>query len=95
MRKLDKDTRGFFRYAAVVTFLALLFLFLKKDNIVRWVQAGFKVRRQEAEIELYQARIDSLASRAAALSESRDTLEKFARENYGFAQPGDDVYIVE
>ena len=25
----------------------------------------------------------------------RDSLEKFARETYGFAEPGDDVYMLE
>lgn len=95
MRKLDKDTRNFFYYAAGVTLVVLLLLFLKRDNIVRWVQAGFKVRRQKAEIEQYEAEIASLSERAADLSGNRDTLEKFARQSYGFAQPGDDVYIVE
>ena len=27
------------------------------------------------------------------LSTSRDSLEKFAREEFGFAEPGDDVYM--
>jgi cell division protein FtsB len=30
-----------------------------------------------------------------ALTNSRDSLEKFARETYHFAAPGEDVYIIE
>ncbi len=29
------------------------------------------------------------------LTHSKDSLERFARENFGFAEPGDDVYIIE
>ena len=30
-----------------------------------------------------------------SLTNSRDSLEKFARETYHFAAPGEDVYIIE
>ena len=26
---------------------------------------------------------------------NKDSLERYARENFGFAEPGDDVYVVE
>jgi cell division protein FtsB len=29
------------------------------------------------------------------LTTSRDSLEEYARETFGFAEPGDDVYILE
>ena len=29
------------------------------------------------------------------LTTSKDSLEEYARENFNFAEPGDDVYILE
>ena len=33
--------------------------------------------------------------RVNMLKTDRDTLEKFAREQFHFAAPGDDVYVIE
>jgi cell division protein FtsB len=39
--------------------------------------------------------IDAMDAEIRSLTNSRDSLEKFARETYHFAAPGDDVYIIE
>ena len=49
-----KEQRSFLRYAIVATVVFLLFMFLKKDNLVNWVQAGITLRRQQRQIELYR-----------------------------------------
>ena len=48
----DKDgsnhgQRSFIRYAIVATVVFAVFLLVKKDSVIRWVQAGFTLRRQE------------------------------------------------
>ncbi len=87
--------RSFLRFAIVVTAIFVLFLFIKKDNVVRWVQAGFTLRQQERRIEALQQDNERLDSQIHLLSTSRDSLERYAREEFGFAEPGDDVYIEE
>ena len=42
-----------------------------------------------------QKEIDAMDSQIRMLSNDRDSLEEFARENFSFAAPGDDVYIDE
>jgi cell division protein FtsB len=96
----DKDgnrapQRSFIRFAIVITAIIVLFLFIKKDNVVRWVQAGFTLRSQERRIEALQEDNARLDEEIRILSTSRDSLEKFAREEFGFAEPGEDVYIEE
>ena len=96
----DKDgnrapQRSFLRFAIVITAIIVLFLFIKKDNVISWVQAGFTLRSQEKRIEALKEDNEKLDAQIRALSESRDTLEKYAREEFGFAEPGDDVYIEE
>ncbi|MBQ3819959.1 MAG: septum formation initiator family protein [Bacteroidales bacterium] len=87
--------RSFLRFAIVITAVFVLFLFIKKDSLVRWVQAGFTIRDQERRIEALKKDNDRLDAEIRMLSTSRDSLEQFAREQFGFAEPGDDVYIEE
>ena len=96
MARHTKDIeRSFLRYAIVATALFLLFLFLKKDSVVNWVQAGITLRRQERQIEQYQQENEELDRRIRMMTGDRDTLERYAREQFYFAEPGDDVYIIE
>ena len=90
-----KEQRSFLRYAIVATALFLLFLFLKKDSIITWVQAGFTLRRQERQIEQLRQENAEMDRKIRMMKGDRDTLERFAREHFYFAEPGDDVYITE
>lgn len=67
----------------------------KKDNLIRWIQAGFTLKRQEKQIELYVEQNKALDEKIKSLSTDRDSLETFARENFNFSAPGEDVYIVD
>lgn len=90
-----KSERSFVRYAIVVTALTVIFLFVKKDSVIRWIQAGFTLRRQERQVEWYMRENAALDAGIREMSADKDTLEAYARENFGFAEPGDDVYLVE
>jgi len=92
----DNDIkRSFRRYAAVLTIFAAIFLFVKRDNIVRWIQSGVVLARQERQIKAYEEDNARLDREIRMMSTDKDTLEKFARETFGFAAPGDDVYVEE
>ncbi len=92
----NKDIRrSFWRYAAVMTALALLFLFLKRDNLVRWVQSGIENRELRTRIEKLEEENRRLTDSIRWLSSDRDSLEKFARERYHFAEKGDEVFLVK
>ena len=90
-----KEQRSFLRYAIIATVVFLLFMFLKKDNLINWVQAGLSLRRQERQIEQYQRENEERDRRIRVMTGDRDSLERYAREQFYFAEPGDDVYITE
>ncbi len=91
-----KEEKSFLRFAAVAVAIFLVFIcFIKRDNVFRWVQAGFTVHRQEKQIEQYKSDIERLEKEYDALTTERDSLEKFAREKFFLAEPGEDVYIYE
>ena len=93
---LKGEHRSFMRYALVVTFLFLLFVLFKPgSNIFNWLDARREISRQEKQISEYGKELEELDKRINLLTSDRDTLEKFARENFHFSEPGDDVYIVD
>ena len=87
--------RSFLRFAIVITAVFVLFLFIKKDSVVRLLGAGFTIQRQNREMRWYQKQISDLDRQIRVLSNDRDTLETLAREQYLFAEPGDDVYLTK
>ncbi len=98
-RNLDgknAEKRSFIRYAICATaFFIVMVVFVNQNNIVRWIKAGFEISNQEKLIERYSAEINDMNRQIHGLTHSKDTLERFARENFGFAEPGDDVYVME
>ncbi len=95
MAKRKQELSGLLKYMLILTALVIVFLFLKKDNIITWVQSGFTLRSQKNEIERLENENAALDARIEALSSNRDSLERLAREDYHFTEKGDDVYILE
>ncbi|MBR0532864.1 MAG: septum formation initiator family protein [Bacteroidales bacterium] len=92
----NAEKRSFIRYAIVATAIFLIMVgFINQNNIVRWVRAGAEIKRQDKLIEKYNKEILEMDSQIHGLTSDKDSLERYARENFGFAEPGDDVYVVE
>ena len=64
-------------------------------TVIHWIQAKREISTQERQMEKYRTEIDAMDRNIDELKTNRDSLEKFAREQFGFAAPGEDVYIVE
>ena len=90
----SREKRSFFRYAVVATLLCLLFLCVKRDSLITWISASLTMHRQEKQIEYLQEQNSAIRERVKQLTENKDSLERFAREEYLFAEPGDDVYVL-
>ncbi|MBR6457057.1 MAG: septum formation initiator family protein [Bacteroidales bacterium] len=89
-----KEQRSLARVAIVAAAIAVVFLFVKKDNVIRWIQGGFTIARQNKEIKANDKKIRELDQKIESLTSNKDSLEKFARENWNFAEHGDDIYII-
>lgn len=90
------DHNYFLPFVIVVTAVAALWLlFFSHSSVLNWVRANIEIRRQERQMDKYRSEIDEMDAEIRALTDSRDSLEKFARETYHFAAPGEDVYIIE
>lgn len=88
--------RHFAWFVVVVTVLFLgLWLVGSGNTFIHWARAGAEIRRQEKMIEDYERQNAEMDRRINMLKTDKDTLEKFAREHFNFAVPGEDVYVVE
>lgn len=92
----NAEKRSFIRYSIVATVIFILMVgFINQNNIVRWVRAGAEIKRQNNLIEKYNKEIGEMDSQIKGLTSNKDSLERYARENFGFAEPDDDVYVIE
>ena len=90
------DHNYFLPFVLVITALAAVWLlFLSHSSVLNWVRANLEIQRQEHQMDKYRSEIDAMEAEIQALTSSKDSLEKFARETYHFAAPGEDVYIIE
>ena len=90
------EHRSFVRYAVYATAVFVVLVgFVNQDNIVRWIKSDVELKQQRRQIERYQQEIDEMDRKIQMISNDRDTLERFAREHFGFTKYGDDVYIIE
>ncbi|MCQ2153476.1 MAG: septum formation initiator family protein [Bacteroidales bacterium] len=95
MEEEKKLKKSFVRCLWIGAVIAGLFLLLKRDNVLRWAQAGFIIRSEKRTIERNRLKIEEMDRRIDALRNNLDTLESYAREKFGFTEPGDEVYILE
>ena len=90
------EHRRFRIFLAIATAIFIFIWVVGPGNtVIHWIQAKKDINAQEAAIEQYKADLEEMDKRINMLKTDRDTLEKFAREQFNFAVPGEDVYIVE
>ena len=83
-----------FSLACLAIFL-ILWLLGPGNTFISWIQAASEISAMEKQIENYKTQTEALDSRIEDLTTNRDSLEKFAREHFYFAAPGEDVYIIK
>ena len=97
IRNIFKGEHGtFFKFTIfnVVLFL-ILWLTGPGNTLIHWGKAKSELKRQNQQMELYSREIEHMRRQVEMLNSDRDTLEKFAREQFFFSVPGEDVYIVD
>ena len=86
-----------FRIFVAISTAAFIFIWIvgPGNTWIHWAKAGLEIKRQERQIVEYQQEIEMMNMRINMLKTDKDTLERFAREQFHFAAPGEDVYVIE
>ena len=67
----------------IVGFIFLVWIcFLDTNNVGQMIRSRVTLRRQERQIEFYKQEISKMNRKLEQLQSERDSLEKFAREEY-------------
>jgi len=74
---------------------AVWIIFFDQSNLIEWGKAKVDVKRQKSEKQYYEEEIARTREKLRELQSNRDSLEKFAREEYFYLRDGEEVYIVE
>lgn len=94
-----RDTK-FFRFIRnkyfIVSLLFILWItFFSSNNLIQWSQVVLNVSEQESQKRYYKEAIKAIDEKLNELSSNKDSLEKFAREQYLFKEENEDIFIVE
>lgn len=96
MKIFGGEHGGFVKYVAIVLAVVFFILLIKPgNNLINWVRAAIEISRQEKQIEMYENEMKKTQERVRMLRTDRDTLEKYAREQFHMAAPGEDIYVLE
>lgn len=91
----NEDHHSFSKFAVVATVIFLLIVTFSRGGLLNWGRAKYESARQKRQIERYETEIRDMDKEIDLLTTNKDSLEKFAREEFHFAAPDDDVYIEE
>ena len=83
------------KYFLATTFFVVWILFIDTNSILVWWDEYKVVKEQEKQKEYYEKAIKWTDERLKELGSNRDSLEKFAREQYLFHNPDEEIFIVK
>ncbi|MEA5006554.1 MAG: septum formation initiator family protein [Rikenellaceae bacterium] len=83
------------RFFLATFIFAVWVIFFDQNSLIDWFSVRMRILRQERQIEYYNREIKSIDEKLQELSSNKDSLEKFAREQYYFHEDDEDLYIIE
>lgn len=82
------------KYVIVTVFFLVWILFIDTGNLFVWYGDLKTVSMQEEQKEHYRRAILETEEKLRELEANKDSLEKFAREQYLFHEPDEEVFII-
>ena len=83
------------KYLLVTVVFFAWVIFFDSNSIIEWSSIRSNINRQEKEKTYYKQEIKSAEEKLQELSSNKDSLEKFAREQFYFHEEDEDLYIVK
>ena len=83
------------KYLLVTVAFFAWVIFFDSNSIIEWSSIRSNIHRQENEKTYYKQEIKSAEEKLQELSSNKDSLEKFAREQFYFHEEDEDLYIVK
>jgi cell division protein FtsB len=82
------------KYVLTVLAFLLWITVFDENSLVEWAKNGMKLRKMKSEKAYYEQQLKTTTDIMQELRTNNDSLEKFARERYGFHNSDEDVFVV-
>lgn len=82
------------KYFIVTAFFLVWILFIDTNNVFVWFRDMGVVAGQQRQMEYYKDAIMQTDEKLNELTSNKDSLEKFAREQYLFHEKDEEVFII-
>jgi cell division protein FtsB len=82
------------KYLLVTVVFFVWITFFDSNSLIKCSRVVSSISSQEQEKRYYKDEIKSIEEKLNELSSNRDSLEKFAREQYKFHKDDEDIYII-
>ena len=83
------------KYFIAGLLFAVWVLVFDQNNLIDWGGALKDLSRQKQEKRYYETEIIRTREKLKELQSNRDSLEKYAREQYYYLKKGEEVFVVE
>jgi len=83
------------KYFIVAAIFIIWITFFDANNLINLFKVARHIGEQKTQKEYYEELIKSTDEKLNELSSNRDSLEKYAREQYLFKESDEEVFIVE
>ncbi|OJV23439.1 MAG: hypothetical protein BGO30_09125 [Bacteroidetes bacterium 41-46] len=82
------------KYLLVTVVFFVWITFFDSNSLIKCTRVASSISSQEKEKRYYKKEIEAIEEKLNELSSNRDSLEKFAREQYMFHKEDEDLYII-
>ena len=82
------------KYVVVTVFFFVWVLFIDTNNVFVWINDISTVRQQERQKEHFKEVIMQTDEKLKELTSNKDSLEKFAREQYLFHTDDEELFVI-
>ena len=82
------------KYLLVTVVFFVWITFFDSNSLIKCSRVVSSISSQEKEKRYYREEIESIEEKLHELSSNKDSLEKFAREQYKFYKETEDLYLI-
>ena len=86
---------GHKRFWVILILALVVFLLIRKNNVITWVGGLIEERSQKSEIQSLEEKIADLDEGISEMQTGTDAAEQYAREKLHFHADGEEVYVVD
>jgi cell division protein FtsB len=81
-------------YVLIILFFLMWVVLFDDNSVMDWAKSRLKISQMKHEKAYYEQQLKTTTEILQELRTNNDSLEKFARERYGFHNPDEDVFVV-